>query len=96
MQLSKEESRRRWNELRGRMNAWDPLGLIDAGAPPDEYECVVGPLMRMLESAEDSDVMAQYLNSEFRDHFELPVAMTDIINFVEQTRLWYRQQWSRE
>ena len=69
MRLSKEDSRKRWRELRNAVNAWDPEGLIGIGAPEDEYECLVGPLMRMLEKGSDPEEIANYLNQHLPDHF---------------------------
>ena len=37
MELSKETSRRRWREFRDAVNDWDPIGLIELGAPKDEF-----------------------------------------------------------
>ncbi len=30
-------------EVRARIWAWDPAGLVEAGVPEDEYDCLVGP-----------------------------------------------------
>jgi hypothetical protein len=49
MRLTKEHSRERWNELRDLVIAWKPNGLIAIGSPRDEYDCLLGPLMRDLE-----------------------------------------------
>jgi hypothetical protein len=48
--VSKAEVRRWWKarelELRGLVWEWDPMGL--AGAPDDEYDCVVDALLSRL------------------------------------------------
>ncbi len=61
MRLSKEHSRKRWRELRDAVNEWDPVGLIELGAPVDEYECLVGPLMRMLGKNTKEDIAIIFL-----------------------------------
>ena len=69
MKLSKETSRRRWREFRDAVNDWDPIGLIELGAPKDEYECLVGPLMRMLENENSRTEIGSYLKQHIPDHF---------------------------
>jgi hypothetical protein len=34
------------DELRSLLNQWDPIGICDEllGFPPDEYDCLIGPL----------------------------------------------------
>jgi hypothetical protein len=48
--LSKEKSRRRWAEIRGLLNEWDPIGIIGGpDLPEDEYDCLARPLSRLME-----------------------------------------------
>ena len=70
MLLSKEESRRRYSELNALLFEWDPIGVGPEG-PRDECECLVGPLMRMLESGATQAQMVAYLKTELVDHFGL-------------------------
>ena len=91
MRLEKQELRTRWRELRSLVNDWDPIGLISAGAPPDEYECVVGPLLRMLEESAPQKEIASYLSNEFADHFGVPVADTQ--EFAIRATQWYQRSW---
>jgi hypothetical protein len=79
------------HELRSLMNDWDPIGLIEAGAPADEYECVVGPLLRMLEERAPVGAIAKYLASEFEEHFGVPI--TDAAAFGERASSWYETRW---
>ncbi len=69
--MIKEESRRRWKELREIVNRWDPIAVfrMDSEWPRDEYECVTGPLMRMLEAGRNADDITDYLEKEVREHF---------------------------
>lgn len=91
--LSKQESRARWRELRGLINQWDPIGLISAGAPEDEYECVTGPVLRMLETSESAEAIAAYLETEFAEHFGMPAVGAS--GFAQQAAQWYRERWPR-
>jgi hypothetical protein len=92
MRISKEDSRRRWRELRDAVNNWDPVGLIASGAPVDEYECLVGPLMRMLEAGSGSEQIASYLNQDVPNHFGVskPKGAQD---FSNQIVGWFSIRW---
>lgn len=90
VRLEKQALRRRWRELRTLVNEWDPLGLISVGCPEDEYECLVGPLMRRLEEGVSREDVASFLAREFREHFgcEGPDAKSTA-NFVAKARAWF-------
>lgn len=45
MRLTAAGLKRRFAELRALVNEWDPIGLIEAGAPEDEFDCLVGPIL---------------------------------------------------
>lgn len=89
--LTKEQSRARWREIRSLVNDWDPIDLITYGAPEDEYECVVGPLISLLEQSSTSEEIASFLECEFAEHFGVPGV--DASAFAERARLWYRTRW---
>ena len=92
MTLSKSDSRQRWRELRDIVNRWDPIGVFDRQStwPPDEYECVVGPLMRMLESRKSPPEMTAFLEKEVREHFGLDPAPGAAARCAAEAISWYR------
>ncbi len=92
MRLSKEESRKRWRELRDTVNEWDPIGLIAMGAPQDEYECMVGPLMRMLEAGSGPEEIADYLNRHVPEHFGVSRTM-GVEDFAQEIIRWFGTEW---
>lgn len=69
MTPDKQALRYHMAELRHRMNLWDPLHLIASGAPPDEYDCLTGPLARLLHEGRTVEEIAAYLERELHDHF---------------------------
>jgi hypothetical protein len=73
------------------VNAWDPIGLIEMGAPVDEYDCVVGDVMRALERRDSPEQLATFLAAHIADHFGLPPA--DTRPFAEQAVAWYASRW---
>lgn len=92
MRLSKDQSRKRWRELRDAVNDWDPVGLIEIGAPEDEYECLVGPLMRMLEAGCSREEIADYLNQHVPDHFGAS-KIEGAERFAEGKVSWFSESW---
>jgi len=91
MPLPASELKRRFAELRELVNHWDPIGLIRAGCPPDEYDCMVGPLLRLLEQGESHSSIATYLEADFRDHFGAPAS--GVMEFASQASEWYGTRW---
>jgi hypothetical protein len=91
VRLEKQQLRQRWSELRALINEWDPIGLIEAGAPPDEYECVSGPLLRRLEERAGTVAIAEYLSAELADHFGVPISDAPV--FAAKVVSWYEKRW---
>jgi hypothetical protein len=62
------------------------------GAPEDEYECLVGPLMRMLENDISPVEIASYLSRHIPDHFGVspPEGAQD---FAEVISKWFLTHW---
>ena len=90
MELSKEQSRRRWKELRETVNNWDPVGLIELGAPEDEYECLVGQLMSLLELDTQPTGIADFLNYEIPHHFGVFLTK-DANEFAARISRWFTE-----
>jgi hypothetical protein len=91
MRIDKSESRRRWREMTEMVNGWDPIGLIEMGAPLDEYDCVVGDVMRALERKDSPEQLATFLAAHIAEHFGL--APSDPRPFAEQAVAWYTSRW---
>jgi len=95
LRLNRAELRVRFRELRDLVNAWDPIGVMaDPDWPRDEYECVVGPLLRQLEEEAPVKEIAAFLHHEFTDHFGLNVSRKSTRAWAEAAVNWYAQRWS--
>lgn len=57
--------------LRELLNAWDPIGVIEHGAPYDEYDCLIAPILDQLERSAEPPELAAFLRIELEDHFGL-------------------------
>lgn len=73
------------------VGAWDPVGLIAAGAPPDECDCIVGGVLRVLERGESAEQLGHLLISHVAAHFGVPPR--DPSPFAAEAVAWYRSQW---
>ena len=92
MKLTKEQSRERWRQLRDLACEWDPVGAISIGADRDEYDCLVGPLLRLLEDNADEDALFRYLDLQMKDHFGL-LYVPSTRSFSNKVKSWYEQSW---
>ncbi len=82
------DQRRR--ELAEMVNAWDPAGLVQHGAPVDEYDSVVDDVLRALGRGDSPTALARYLAARLPEHFG--VRVPDPGPFVERAVAWYRSR----
>jgi hypothetical protein len=94
--LSKSQSRERWSELRALFCDWDPIGVMsDPEWPRDEYDCMVGPVMRFLESGASEIEIAAYLHKEISEHFGLSAEHYDFPAIARRARSWFEERWAK-
>ncbi len=86
--LSKQESSQRYSELNALLCEWDPIGVGPRG-PRDEYECLAGPLMTMLQSGATEPEIVAYLESGLVEHFGLEPNTDDIEAVAARIRAWF-------
>ena len=93
VKLTKEKSRERWSELRSLLNEWDFIGVMDdPNWPRNEYECLIDPLMRRLESGQTVAELSQFLEENLRDHFGMH-RVDDLDDFVRRLKSWFDEKW---
>lgn len=80
---------RRSSELRDLLNEWDPIGVIQAGGPTDEYECLVSPVMRLLGQDAAPAQLVAYLREEFADHFGMVTPPAGLLEFATAAKAWF-------
>ncbi len=61
--------------LRRLLNEWDPIGVADE--VPDEYDCMLAPLLGRLRSGADRAEIAAFLRTELVEHFGLTPASSE-------------------
>ena len=79
------------DELRYLLNRWDPIGVYDEllDCPPDEYDCLLGPLLIRLTRGDSRGHLSEYLWREVEDHFGLDAVGCRTDNFADQILAWY-------
>ncbi len=72
---------------------WDPLGFVEMGAPRDEYDCLLGPLMRHLQQRSPDGVISSFLEHRFAHHFGCAGHPSDEERqqFIDRARAWFSE-----
>ena len=92
MPLSKREMSERSSQLNALLYEWDPIGVGPDG-PRDEYACLVGPLLTMLQSGATQGEIASYLETELVEHFGLELNRDSIAAAASRVRAWFDRGW---
>ena len=92
--LTKRESRQRWSQLNAIMNEWDPIGIVPGSVGPlDEYDCLVGPVLTLLQTGADEQAIEGYLRKQIRGHFGLSSDHYDFLAVARRVRSWFDFAW---
>lgn len=81
-----------WPDARDLVNESDPIGLIGTGAPTDEYDCLMGPLLRRLQAEHSIEEIAAFLDREMIEHFGVP-DVAGHLPFAAKAQAWYINRW---
>jgi hypothetical protein len=52
---------------------WDLLGVAGISEAADEYDCMVWPLVRLLDAGASTETICSWIESEVVDHFGVSV-----------------------
>jgi hypothetical protein len=77
-------------QLRSILNEWDPVGVADVVS--DEYECLIDPLIRLMNEDLNREAVANFLISQLVTHFELNPADYDVPEVAAKIVSWRRGQ----
>lgn len=78
-------------ELRYLLIRWDPIGIYDeeTDVPPDEYDCLVGPILTRLARGDSRAAFSEYLWNEIENHFGLDPVCCGTDAFADRLQTWY-------
>ncbi|GAA1178484.1 hypothetical protein [Pseudonocardia alaniniphila] len=76
--------------MRALLRGWDPIGVfsIPGPAPPDEYDCLIDPLVERLDRGDGADDLIRYLTQRLHDHFGLSADPDKLRQFVGRALEW--------
>ena len=80
-------------DLRRLLNEWNPIGV--PGLPPDEYDCVIKPLLEKLRRGCNQEFIQRFLNEWIGEHFGLS-GERGKEEFAARLLAWYRRPKTRE
>ncbi len=66
------------------VNSFDPCGLIESGAPTDEYDCITQQLLSMAYNKKIKQEMKELILHEIEHHFGTPDLTT--LNETDRTK----------
>jgi len=81
-------------DVRARVWQWDPIGLVDMGAPEDEYDCLIGPVTSSLRRGVTADELTAALDEHVADHFGVTASGTQA--FARELVAWHAARLGRE
>ena len=79
--------RERREQLLTLLNAWDPAGVLAAGASRNEYQRLVDPLLDVLSRGASKEEASRFIDSEVRRHFGK--SANDTAQFVTRLFAWF-------
>ena len=79
------------DELRYLLNRWDPIGIYDKSLdfPPDEYDCLIWPILTRLARRDSRAPFSEYLWNEIENHFGLGPVRCGTEAFADRLQAWY-------
>ena len=72
--------------VRAHVNEWDPVGLVGAGCPNDEYDCISMHIISLLSRRVSDADFLDWARSEIPGHFG-----TALVRDSRQTRRFLRK-----
>ena len=72
-------------ELRGLLHEWNPIGVA---LPPDEYDCVIKPLLGKLQKGCTEEFIEKFLREWVEDHLGLS-RVAGLGAFAGKIVAWY-------
>jgi hypothetical protein len=69
------------------------MGVMGPEGPNDEYDCLLWPLMRMLEEDRTVEELTGFLTTELRDHFGLDPKYSQSSAIAARAKAWFESTW---
>jgi hypothetical protein len=82
---TKHQIRTEASHVRDVLNNWNPI----PGSPKDEYDCLVDHIVSALHRGVDAPDLSKLIESEFHEHFGLPVEPQDVRSVAVTLSDWW-------
>ena len=69
----KDKYKSEFDRVQKLINDFDPCGLIQSGAPEDEYDCLTNQLINMTIKGTTIEKLKSLITSEMKDHFAVDI-----------------------
>lgn len=79
-------------QLRGILLAWDPIGVAGIVHAADEYDCMLGPLLRLLQQGADASRIEAWLTAEVQTHFGLGPDASREARLADELVVWWARR----
>lgn len=86
MKHPKGDAKASTEELSKMLLEWDPIGC---SPPPDEYDCLIGPLLTKLRSGCNVEFVTRFLDAEIKDHFGMDSKSCGTASFAAKVCAWF-------
>jgi hypothetical protein len=73
--------------LRYLLNEWDPIGVAEIA--PDEYDCMLGPVLGKLGAGAGRAEISEFLWHELEDYFGLDPTRYDVDSVADRLVAWW-------
>ncbi|WP_155375804.1 hypothetical protein [Catellatospora vulcania] len=73
--------------LRYLLQQWDPIGVAENS--PDEYDCLIAPLLSNLIGGAGKADVSEFLWHELEDHFGLDPMLCDVDAVADRLVAWW-------
>lgn len=92
----KAKYRKLWQIIDSAIRSEDPIGLLELGAPDDEYDLEIGTILPRVDSARSEDELCTIIHEEFVSWFDETIAgPADSYKSIAQ-KIWRNYQASKE
>jgi len=68
------------------ISEWDPVGLINAGAPYDEYSIEAKAIFRRIDSIENHEQLAKLIQNVFQEKMEIELDIKSCLRI--SSKMW--------
>jgi hypothetical protein len=90
---TKDDWQQARQELQEHLADWDAMDLLAAGAPADEYEVLVWPMMQQLDGGAGAEQLVAWLSTELPRRFGALPSAAEVETFARRTAKWFHARW---